>query len=192
MSPRTAEQFEDIRQRKKRIIMDAALKIFSEKGYRGTSISEIASESGTSKGLIYNYFKSKDDLLAEIMNEGYREIFGKFTLNKNLTPKENLMNLVNITFDIMDEMKEVFRVYFSIFMKKDIFNLLREEMNELSKPVMDDFTKLMSQLGFENPLAEAYFFRFILDGISINYLMFPEEFPKEYCINRFKEIYLTK
>ncbi len=172
--------------------MDAALKIFSEKGYRGTSISEIASESGTSKGLIYNYFKSKDDLLAEIMNEGYRKIFGKFTLNKNLTPKENLMNLVNITFDIMDEMKEVFRVYFSIFMKKDIFNLLREEMNELSKPVMDDFTKLMSQLGFENPLAEAYFFRFILDGISINYLMFPEEFPKEYCINRFKEIYLTK
>ncbi len=169
--------------------MDAALKVISEKGYHGTSISVIAKESGVSKGLIYNYFDSKEELLTEIMYDGYRKIFDKFIIDENLTPKENLLKLVETTFNVMDELEEVFKVYFSVLMKKDVFEILKDKMNELSEPIMEDFAKLMAQLGFENPMDEAFFFRFILDGISLNYLFLPDEFPKEYCIKRFKQIY---
>ena len=104
MSPRTAEQFENIRQKKKRIIMDAALKVISEKGYHGTSIASIAKESGVSKGLMYNYFSSKEELLVGIMKDGYSRIFEKFVINEKLTPEENVMQLISLTFDVMDEM----------------------------------------------------------------------------------------
>jgi AcrR family transcriptional regulator len=47
-------------------ILDAALKVFAKKGYRGATIREIASEAGVAEGTIYNYFPSKKDLLISI------------------------------------------------------------------------------------------------------------------------------
>ncbi|HRW21852.1 MAG TPA: helix-turn-helix domain-containing protein, partial [Bacteroidales bacterium] len=63
MSPRTPEQFEEIRLSKHKLILDTAMKLFASSGYHNTSISKIAKEAGISKGLIYNYFDSKEDLL---------------------------------------------------------------------------------------------------------------------------------
>lgn len=43
-------------------IFDAALREFSEKGYRGASLNTVCAENGISKGIIYHYFKDKDEL----------------------------------------------------------------------------------------------------------------------------------
>ena len=48
-------------------ILDAATKIFAEKGYQYATISEIAKEAGMATGLIYSYFKNKLDLLLSIV-----------------------------------------------------------------------------------------------------------------------------
>ncbi len=48
---------------RQRQIVDAAVKLFSEKGFYRTTILDIATEAGTSSGLIYKYFKDKDDVL---------------------------------------------------------------------------------------------------------------------------------
>lgn len=50
----------------KKRIMDAAEKLFGEKGYVGTSVQDILSELGMSKGGFYHYFETKLDLLNEI------------------------------------------------------------------------------------------------------------------------------
>ena len=42
--------------------LDSAEKVFQERGYAKTKIDDIVRASGSSKGLIYLYFKSKDDL----------------------------------------------------------------------------------------------------------------------------------
>ena len=52
--PRTKEQFEEIRSRTKQKILESALELFAEKGFKGTSISEIAKTANISKGLAYN------------------------------------------------------------------------------------------------------------------------------------------
>lgn len=49
-------------------ICDAALKLFVQKGYRATTIDEIARRGRLTKGAIYYYFKSKAQLLGEILN----------------------------------------------------------------------------------------------------------------------------
>ena len=46
----------------RRRIMDSALNEFSKQGYGASSINTICSAQGISKGIIYHYFKTKDDL----------------------------------------------------------------------------------------------------------------------------------
>ena len=61
----------------KKKIVSAAWKLFYEQGYNGTTIDDIVSESGTSKGSFYHYFSSKDDLLsslAYLFDEKYEEL----------------------------------------------------------------------------------------------------------------------
>ena len=43
-------------------ILDAAIRIFCEKGFAGTTIRDIAREVGVTEGLLYHYFESKDQL----------------------------------------------------------------------------------------------------------------------------------
>ena len=59
MSPRTKQQFEEIRSDRKDQLLDAALHVFAEEGYHSASVSKIAKYAGVSKGLMYNYFHSK-------------------------------------------------------------------------------------------------------------------------------------
>ena len=78
MSPRSAKQFDDIRKQKSKLIMETALELFAENGFHATSISQIAKKAGISKGLIYNYFESKNDILEEIIEEGFDDVYSNF------------------------------------------------------------------------------------------------------------------
>jgi AcrR family transcriptional regulator len=46
-------------------IMETALKVYAEKGFKSASIKDISEAAGISQGLMYHYFKNKEDLLAE-------------------------------------------------------------------------------------------------------------------------------
>jgi TetR/AcrR family fatty acid metabolism transcriptional regulator len=59
---------------KRNRILRAAIKIFSQKGFFGSKISEIARASGVADGTIYLYFKNKDDLLISLFEERMGEV----------------------------------------------------------------------------------------------------------------------
>jgi AcrR family transcriptional regulator len=48
-------------------IIDAALKVFAEKGFSNTTIKNISEAAGTSEGLMYHYFQSKEELLSAVL-----------------------------------------------------------------------------------------------------------------------------
>ena len=54
---------------RRELILEAALEVFSEKGYKGSTITHIAEKAGINRGLIYHYFTNKEDL--------YKSIIGK-------------------------------------------------------------------------------------------------------------------
>ncbi len=63
--PRTKNKEHSARRRNE--ILNAAIKAFARKGLSGTSMDDIVRESGLSKGAIYWYFKSKDEIIMELM-----------------------------------------------------------------------------------------------------------------------------
>ena len=60
---------------KKQIIMDAALDLFSEKGYAAVGVDEIGAAAGVKGPAIYHYFKGKEAILDELVNT-YEEYYG--------------------------------------------------------------------------------------------------------------------
>ncbi|MBM3157205.1 MAG: TetR/AcrR family transcriptional regulator [Chloroflexi bacterium] len=62
------ERKEQITEYRQRQILDAALTVFSKKGYGEATIPDIAREAGVAVGTIYNYYESKRDLLVAIVN----------------------------------------------------------------------------------------------------------------------------
>jgi AcrR family transcriptional regulator len=92
MSPRTKEQFDEIRTGSKARIMQAALEVFSEEGFDKASISKIAGRAGVSKGLMYNYFKSKEELIKTIFIDALNKLMGGFD-NDPVTLNHLLRNI---------------------------------------------------------------------------------------------------
>lgn len=62
---------------KKTAIMKAALKLFTEKGFHGTSTAQISKDAGVATGTLFNYFPTKEDLI----NSLYFEVKGKLSRN---------------------------------------------------------------------------------------------------------------
>ena len=57
------------------VILDAAMKVFADRGYHASSIDEIAREAGVSKAMIYEHFASKQALWASLLDTQAAEIF---------------------------------------------------------------------------------------------------------------------
>lgn len=58
---------------KRRLILDSAVKVFADKGYDGTRISDIARDAAIAYGLVYHYFKNKEEILDTIFLERWGE-----------------------------------------------------------------------------------------------------------------------
>lgn len=65
------ERRQRVAMEKKQLIMQAALHLFDEKGYGSTTIADIALKAGISKGLIYKYFASKEEILVSFKDDIY-------------------------------------------------------------------------------------------------------------------------
>ncbi|MDR2497233.1 MAG: TetR/AcrR family transcriptional regulator [Tannerellaceae bacterium] len=107
--PRTKEQNNAIKIEKKQKIMSIALHLFAEDGYVHTSIEKIATHAGISKGLMYSYFRSKDDLLREIIHKGAETISGNL-FPENMSAEE-LIDGVEKMLDGIEAHKGFFKLY---------------------------------------------------------------------------------
>jgi TetR/AcrR family transcriptional regulator, fatty acid metabolism regulator protein len=56
---------------KRRQLLDAAVRVFARKGFHASRVGDIAEEAGVAHGLLYHYFKSKDDVLEAVFHENW-------------------------------------------------------------------------------------------------------------------------
>ncbi len=121
MAPKTASQFARIREEKKTLIMDVALECFAETGFHATTIHQIARSAGISKGLLYNYYEGKEDLLAAIIRRSVSELYAYFDVNRDgyLSPDEFEFFIRRIAH-ILKEKQGSWRLFFQLIMQKEV------------------------------------------------------------------------
>jgi AcrR family transcriptional regulator len=178
--PRTPEQFERIREEKQQQIMDAALELFAEEGYHSASISKIALRAGISKGLMYNYFSSKQELLTAIFDKGMHALFKLFDPDKNgILTSDEFNFFVDSVFETLKENTQYWKLYFSVIMQPGIFEMIGKRYEKLLKDSLQLLYNYYEEQGVDDPMSEAMLFGAIMDGISMNYLLNPGMFPLE-------------
>ncbi len=99
MSPKVSEKhLEDRRQQ----ILDAAVASFSRKGFHQATIEDIRLEAGLSRGAVYHYFKSKEDIIDGLRQRSADETDAIFADVAEIEdPMDNLIGLVDSTLDRM-------------------------------------------------------------------------------------------
>jgi AcrR family transcriptional regulator len=190
MSPRTVQQYEEIRENKRNLILETALELFACEGYYTTSISAIAKKAGISKGLIYNYFESKEDIIKSIMLKGFNDLLNVFDPDKDGTlTKEEIRYFIENIFTIMYSDLHFWKLYFMVFMQPLVLGLVEQQFHELihrSLGMMENYFRLR---GYKDPESEAILLGAILDGIGFHLVMDPENFPVDKIKGRIIEIY---
>jgi TetR/AcrR family transcriptional regulator, fatty acid metabolism regulator protein len=83
---------------KRRLILDAAVRVFAEKGYHTSRVGDIAEEAGVAHGLLYHYFRSKEELLETIFRETWRDVLAavRAVEETDETARERLAGIAKI------------------------------------------------------------------------------------------------
>ena len=63
---------------RRKLILDAAIRVFAEHGYHGSRVGDIAEDAGVAHGLLYHYFASKEDVLRTIFVENWGQLIARF------------------------------------------------------------------------------------------------------------------
>jgi len=99
----------------KEAILEAAEKVFSEYGFHEAKIYRIADLAGVSVGTIYRFFKSKEELYAEVLRKKLSELQKRVEKNiKHKPPEKALKAYISTVIDFFEEERD----FFTIFMRE--------------------------------------------------------------------------
>ena len=171
-------------------ILKTALRLFSQKGYYAASIDDITREAGISKGLIYTYFKSKEEIFLELAqrwdeltnNSSFEDTLDR-VLSDDMSVTEQLMCVWDATVSQWTEENLNFaRIKFEFWLEASKNEALREKMKEKAmsslRIVEDIIFKTRPDM---DPAAAAAFSRLWwsqIDGLaaySVSYRLLPPE-----------------
>ena len=101
-------------------LIQSATELFNDFGYTGTSINDIAKKSKLSKGILYHYFQSKDDVYLFCLSECINNFvdFMERNISKISLSKETMIRVVELRFVFFDENPQYKNLFQNIIVGK--------------------------------------------------------------------------
>ena len=188
MAPRTNEQFKQIRKESRAKILVAALELFAIDGYHNTSISKIAKRAEISKGLLYNYFESKEELLKDVvimsLADGLELLEQMQSSMATMKPKELLQFSLEMFFTMLVENKTMWRLTFSLAMQITNMPTITEVVRKIFQDALVQFEMILQLNGYKEYEVEAKILAAQLDGIAMHYLIFEKTYNLDEVKNK--------
>ncbi len=179
--PRTKQQFETMRKESRQRILDAALEVFAKQGYNSATVNEIAKTARISKGLMYNYFKSKDEVLNELMIGMMDALMCEYMPlkpDKKFT-KDDIINFITVGIDLVLQKPHYWKLYFSVFVQPEVMVKVFDKMMKMAEPYLKSMEEYFREKGIANPAVMVRYFSAIMDGIQFHCMIDPKTFPAE-------------
>lgn len=138
---------------RKQMVIDAAIKIFHQKGYRSATLEDVAQDLGLTKPALYNYVSSKENLLSQIYIQAMESFFSYIyeIPSLELSPKEKMRLFIRRHLKaVVIENLAMFSVFFSEenqLAPKDFQRIRKEKLK---------FTKVVEGI-IEEGMAQGYF-----------------------------------
>jgi AcrR family transcriptional regulator len=89
-------------------MLDAALRVFAERGYHGASMADIAAGAGVTKPMVYSYFGSKDDLYLHCIDRATERLLAAFDIapDDDETPEHTLWRRILSYFTFVGDHRD--------------------------------------------------------------------------------------
>ncbi|MBN1949005.1 MAG: TetR/AcrR family transcriptional regulator [Candidatus Cloacimonetes bacterium] len=129
-------------------IMETAKKLFYTCGYDTTSVNQIIAVLGISKGAFYHYFKSKEDLLDEIIGQFIETVITRIkpiVENPRLDPLSKLNKWISEASALKVQNPELMKTFIDVLYKKENI-LIREKYRlQMNSRVVPELTRLIEE-----------------------------------------------
>src|SRR5579863_1128234 len=172
----------DVSAARKNQILDAAMVVFARSGFHEARMDDIVQESGLSKGTLYWYFKSKEEIITAISQRLFATdielVEGLLTADG--TVSERLQQLIRDRIQGLQEMSGMVTILFEFYAAA----LHQEGVRQFIKAYFQNFHDLLVALiqqGIErgefrpvNPLAAATALDAVFEGLIVRWLIDPE------------------
>lgn len=154
--------------KKQQKIINAALVLFAEEGFKSTSTSKVAKKAEVSEGLIFRHFTSKEGLLEAIVQEGEnraKELFAEILSENN--PKEVLRKTIQIgiALDTDKDNATFWKLQYKLKWELELY--AEHKMIAIQNKLTEAFTTLR----YKNPEQEALLLLINIDGMAIRYFL---------------------
>jgi AcrR family transcriptional regulator len=137
---------QSVSDRKRTSILDAARRVFSQKGYAQAAVEDVAEEARVAKGTLYLYFKSKEELYLAALISDLEAMLVKAReeITEAGTFREKLRAFLEVRLDYCKSRQDFLRIYLaeygSMFVKAQnpyLVQLLRTNMRYLAKVITE-------------------------------------------------------
>jgi AcrR family transcriptional regulator len=121
------------RENRRTSILKAARKLFFDKGFKQVTVDSIARKAELSKGSIYLYYNSKEEIYTQILLSDIGKFHERFTdiLDHPTSASDALMKFVSIYVDFFLNDRELFRILMTFMLQTDNMNLPADLNNHI-------------------------------------------------------------
>jgi AcrR family transcriptional regulator len=167
MSPK-----QDIRTQRRDQILDASSKVFAKKGVHDSRMDDIVEESGLSKGALYWYFKSKDEILLAIFERMFDREFDQLKVLSSIhgCATDRIQKFIDLTLEDIKRMQGLMPIAYEFMSLAFRRKLIRESFKKYINKYVEQLKPIVHQ-GIEsgefrrvNPIEVAIAIGAIIEG----------------------------
>ena len=147
----------------KKLIFESAIKIFSESGYRGATMDDIAANAGLAKGTLYYHFVSKEEIFNFIVEEGIQILQNQVVeiQKEDIDPISKLIKISRTQLSFLYGYTDFFKVVMSqLWGHEKRQDELREKIRNYIKEIEVDIKEAMNRNEIEQGDSEFMSYEF--------------------------------
>jgi len=177
----TTVKRKDIPPQRRKQIIDAALELFAHSGYHGVTVDAIAQRAGISKGNLYWYFRSKQEIFQLLIDHIVERVFTLVAeiMESDEPPRDKLRALAQGCLDAADADSRAVHLMWQIVTHPELKDLLSSEFRLWFDPFIDHLTRLFTQIGEKEPEGVAMLYAFTLDALIFLVIVSPDIYDRE-------------
>jgi AcrR family transcriptional regulator len=171
-------------------LVNAALELFSARGYVATSVDAIADSAGVSAGLLYHHFDSKAALLNAIFEQSLADVQATFAAaDREGDARDRLPALLRSAVAIVPRHRHFWAVWYGLRMQQDVLKTLGPSVFQFTKAIVRTLEKYLEDIEWPEAAIEAQLLFAQIDGLCQHYVLDPAHYPLEQVIERLVERY---
>jgi AcrR family transcriptional regulator len=158
--------------------LEAAVTLFSQRGFHGTSVRAIAEQAGVALGLLYAHFPSKEALLASLLDESMFDVGQTFVAaSRESTLQGFVATLLSSAVPILREHRAAWLVSYALRYEPEVLASLGLKLSAHAGEIHAFLTQALGERHVPQPEIEAWALFGIVDGVLQAYVTQGDSYP---------------